>query len=132
MNRAAQIQYGTIPELQKKLVGAQKGLHEMQQGKRLLNEEVTEEDIAQVVSSGTGNPVSRMREGERDNLLHMEERYQQRVIGQQEAISAVANAVRRSRSGLQDPSRPVGSFIFLGPTGVGKTGTGSGAGVIFI
>jgi ATP-dependent Clp protease ATP-binding subunit ClpB len=121
LNTAAQIQYGKIPELQQKLVDAQKQLHAMQQGNRLLNEEVTEEDIAQVVAAWTGIPVSRMLEGERQKLVHMEERLQQRVIGQAEAISAVANAVRRSRSGLQDPNRPVGSFIFLGPTGVGKT-----------
>ena len=121
LNTAAQIQYGKIPELQRKLADAQKQLHEMQQGSRLLNEEVTEEDIAQVVSAWTGIPVTRMLEGERQKLVHMEQRLQQRVIGQKEAISAVANAVRRSRSGLQDPNRPVGSFIFLGPTGVGKT-----------
>jgi len=121
LNLAAQIQYGKIPELQKKLAGAQKELHAMQQGSRLLNEEVTEEDIAQVVSAWTGIPVNRMLEGERQKLVKMEERLQQRVIGQKEAITAVANAVRRSRSGLQDPNRPVGSFIFLGPTGVGKT-----------
>ena len=121
LNLAAQLQYGRIPELQRKLADAEKQLHAMQQGNRLLNEEVTEEDIAQVVASWTGIPVSRMLEGERQKLIHMEERLQQRVIGQQEAITAVANAVRRSRSGLQDPNRPVGSFIFLGPTGVGKT-----------
>jgi len=121
LNRAAQIQYGKIPELQQKLADAQKQLHAMQQGSRLLNEEVTDEDIAQVVASWTGIPVSRMLEGERQKLVHMEERLEQRVIGQKEAITAVANAVRRSRSGLQDPNRPVGSFIFLGPTGVGKT-----------
>ncbi len=121
LNLAAQIQYGKIPDLQKKLAGAQKELHAMQQGSRLLNEEVTEEDIAQVVSAWTGIPVNRMLEGERQKLVKMEERLQQRVIGQKEAITAVANAVRRSRSGLQDPNRPVGSFIFLGPTGVGKT-----------
>jgi ATP-dependent Clp protease ATP-binding subunit ClpB len=121
LNLAAQLQYGKIPELQRKLADAEKQLHAMQQGSRLLNEEVTEEDIAQVVSSWTGIPVSRMLEGERQKLIHMEERLQQRVIGQQEAIAAVSNAVRRSRSGLQDPNRPVGSFIFLGPTGVGKT-----------
>ncbi len=121
LNLAAQIQYGKIPELQRKLAAAQKSSHEQTQGKRLLNEEVTEEDIAQVVASWTGIPVSRMLEGERQKLIHMEERLQQRVIGQQQAITAVANAVRRSRSGLQEPNRPVGSFIFLGPTGVGKT-----------
>jgi ATP-dependent Clp protease ATP-binding subunit ClpB len=121
LNLAAQLQYGKIPELQRKLADAEKQLHEMQKGGRLLNEEVTEEDIAQVVASWTGIPVSRMLEGERQKLIHMEERLGQRVIGQKEAITAVANAVRRSRSGLQDPNRPVGSFIFLGPTGVGKT-----------
>ncbi|HXC97885.1 MAG TPA: ATP-dependent chaperone ClpB [Verrucomicrobiae bacterium] len=121
LNLAAQLQYGRIPELQQKLADAEKQLHAMQKGGRLLNEEVTEEDIAQVVASWTGIPVSRMLEGERQKLIHMEERLQQRVIGQEEAITAVANAVRRSRSGLQDPNRPVGSFIFLGPTGVGKT-----------
>ncbi len=121
LNLAAQIQYGKVPELQRKLADAEKQLHQMQSGGRLLNEEVTEEDIAQVVSSWTGIPVTRMLEGEKQKLVHMEERLQQRVIGQKEAITAVANAVRRSRSGLQDPNRPVGSFIFLGPTGVGKT-----------
>jgi ATP-dependent Clp protease ATP-binding subunit ClpB len=121
LNLAAQIQYGKIPDLQKKLAAAQKELHEKQQGNRLLNEEVTEEDIAQVVAAWTGIPVSRMLEGERQKLVKMEERLQQRVIGQSEAIKAVSNAVRRSRSGLQDPNRPIGSFIFLGPTGVGKT-----------
>jgi ATP-dependent Clp protease ATP-binding subunit ClpB len=121
LNLAAQIQYGKVPDLQKKLADAEKQLRQLQQGSRLLNEEVTEEDIAQVVSSWTGIPVSRMLEGERQKLVHMEKRLQERVIGQQEAIAAVANAVRRSRSGLQDPNRPIGSFIFLGPTGVGKT-----------
>ncbi len=119
LNLAAQIQYGKIPDLQKKLVDAQEAIKH--QGNRLLNEEVTEEDIAQVVAAWTGIPVSRMLEGERQKLLKIEERLSQRVIGQQEAISAVANAIRRSRSGLQEPNRPIGSFIFLGPTGVGKT-----------
>jgi ATP-dependent Clp protease ATP-binding subunit ClpB len=121
LNLAAQIQYGKVPELQRKLADAQKQLHELQQGSGLLNEEVTEEDIAQVVASWTGIPVSRMLEGERQKLVQMEKRLEQRVIGQKEAITAVANAVRRSRSGLQDPNKPIGSFIFLGPTGVGKT-----------
>jgi len=121
LNQAAQIQYGRLPELQKKLAAAEKGLHEQPEGKRLLKLEVTEEDIAEVVSSWTGIPVSRMLEGERQKLIHMEERLHQRVVNQEEAVTAVANAVRRARSGLQDPNRPVGSFIFLGPTGVGKT-----------
>ncbi len=123
LNLAAQIQYGKLPDLQKKLAAAEKGLREKSSAKRLLHEEVTDEDIARVVASWTGIPVSRMMETERQKLVKMEERLQQRVVGQQEAISAVANAVRRSRSGLQDPNRPVGSFIFLGPTGVGKTET---------
>jgi ATP-dependent Clp protease ATP-binding subunit ClpB len=124
LNLVAQIQYGRVPELQKKLAAAQKELHEKPSGQRLLNEEVTEEDIAAVVSSWTGIPVTKMLEGERQKLVKMEERLQQRVIGQKEAVVAVANAVRRSRSGLQDPNRPIGSFIFLGPTGVGKTELG--------
>jgi ATP-dependent Clp protease ATP-binding subunit ClpB len=121
LNVAAQIQYGRIPELQKQLATTEEAMHEPAAGQRLLNEEVAEEDIAQVVASWTGIPVSRMLEGERQKLVRMEERLQQRVVGQSEAVVAVANAVRRARSGLQDPNRPVGSFIFLGPTGVGKT-----------
>jgi len=121
LNTAAQIQYGTIPELQRKLAAAEKAAQQQSGGKRLLSLEVTEEDIAKVVASWTGIPVTRMLEGERQKLVKMEERLSERVIGQREAIHAVANAVRRARSGLQDPNRPIGSFIFLGPTGVGKT-----------
>ncbi|HUR46036.1 MAG TPA: AAA family ATPase, partial [Candidatus Saccharimonadales bacterium] len=121
LNTAAQVQYGKIPDLQKKLTGAEKALHDISQDKRLLSQEVTEDDIAKVVSSWTGIPVTKMLEGERHKLVQMEERLRNRVVGQEEAVKAVANAVRRSRSGLQDPNRPVGSFIFLGPTGVGKT-----------
>ncbi len=120
LNLAAQIQYGRVPELQGKLAAAEKQFAQ-REGKRLLNEEVTEEDIARVVATWTGIPVSRMLEGEREKLVKMEDRLRQRVVGQDEAITAVANAVRRARGGLQDPNRPVGSFIFLGPTGVGKT-----------
>jgi ATP-dependent Clp protease ATP-binding subunit ClpB len=120
LNLAGQIQYGRIPDLQKKLAAAEKQFSQ-RQGKRLLNEEVTEEDIARVVASWTGIPVDRMLEGEREKLVHMEDRLRERVVNQDEAVSAVANAVRRARSGLQDPNRPAGSFIFLGPTGVGKT-----------
>jgi ATP-dependent Clp protease ATP-binding subunit ClpB len=123
LNLAAQIQYGRLPELQQKLAGAEKALREKPSGQRLLHEEVTDEDIARVVASWTGIPVSRMLETERQKLVKMEERLAQRVVGQAEAIQAVSNAVRRSRSGLQDPNRPIGSFIFLGPTGVGKTET---------
>jgi ATP-dependent Clp protease ATP-binding subunit ClpB len=120
LNLAAQIQYGRIPELQGKLAAAEKQFAQ-REGKRLLNEEVTEEDIARVVASWTGIPVSRMLEGEREKLVKMEERLRQRVVGQDEAITAISSAVRRARGGLQDPDRPIGSFIFLGPTGVGKT-----------
>ena len=123
LNLAAQIQYGRLPELQQKLAGAEKALREKPAGQRLLDQEVTEEAIAQVVASWTGIPVTRMLESEREKLVKMEERLEKRVVGQKEAIEAVANAVRRSRSGLQDPNRPIGSFIFLGPTGVGKTET---------
>ena len=120
LSTAAEIQYGRIPELEEKLAAAEKVIHE-QNGNRLLSEEVTEEDVARVVALWTGIPVSRMLEGEREKLLHIEERLHDRVVGQDEAVRTVANAVRRARSGLQDPQRPMGSFIFLGPTGVGKT-----------
>ncbi len=121
LNRAAQIQYGTIPGLEEKLEKSEKALQQQPSGDRLLSEEVEEEDIAEVVASWTGIPVSKMLEGEREKLVQMENRLRERVIGQAAAIEAVSNAVRRARSGLQDPDRPIGSFIFLGPTGVGKT-----------
>ncbi|MGZ3268348.1 MAG: ATP-dependent chaperone ClpB [Croceibacterium sp.] len=114
--KAGELQYGRIPELEKALAAAQ-GASE----NALLREEVTEEDIASVVSKWTGIPVDRMMEGEREKLLHMEEAIGQRVIGQEQAVTAVSKAVRRARAGLQDPNRPLGSFLFLGPTGVGKT-----------
>ena len=120
LGKASEIQYGRIPELEKKLREiAEKEATDKKP--RLLREEVTEEDIAEVVSSWTHIPVSRLQEGEREKLVKMEERLMQRVIGQHEAIVAVSNAVRRARAGLQDENRPIGSFIFLGPTGVGKT-----------
>jgi ATP-dependent Clp protease ATP-binding subunit ClpB len=115
-NRAGELTYGVIPELESALKTAQEA-----QSQRMVHEEVTESDIAQVVSRWTGIPVDRMLEGERDKLLQMEGKLHSRVIGQDEAVSAVANAVRRARAGLQDPNRPLGSFLFLGPTGVGKT-----------
>ena len=118
--KASELQYGRIPELERKL--AVLAAEESKGGKpTLLREEVTEEDIAQVVASWTHIPVSRLQEGERQKLVKMEERLMQRVIGQKQAITAVSNAVRRARAGLQDENRPIGSFIFLGPTGVGKT-----------
>jgi ATP-dependent Clp protease ATP-binding subunit ClpB len=122
LNLAAQIQYGKIPDLEKKLAKIEKQSTETTRTS-LLRQEVTDEDIARVVASWTHIPVSRMLEGERQKLVKMEERLAQRVIGQKAAIKAVSDAVRRARSGLQDPNRPIGSFIFLGPTGVGKTET---------
>jgi ATP-dependent Clp protease ATP-binding subunit ClpB len=121
LDRVAEIRYGKIPETQKELDKANEKLTALQKDQRMLKEEVDEEDIAEVVSKWTGIPVVRMMEGEMTKLLRMEERLHQRVVGQDEAIRAVADAVRRSRAGLSDPHRPIGSFIFLGPTGVGKT-----------
>src|SRR5213594_200116 len=121
--RASEIQYGKIPELERKLEAEQAKLATIQTDGVTLKEEVDEEDVAEVVAKWTGVPVSKMLEGEMHKLLTMEDRLRQRVIGQDEALTAVANAVRRARAGLQDPSRPIGSFIFLGPTGVGKTET---------
>jgi ATP-dependent Clp protease ATP-binding subunit ClpB len=119
--KASELQYGRIPELERRLREAEARLGSQQGGPRLLKEEVDEEDIAEVVSKWTHIPVSRLMEGEIQKLLRMEERLHLRVVGQDEAITAVANAIRRARAGLQDPNRPLGSFIFLGPTGVGKT-----------
>jgi ATP-dependent Clp protease ATP-binding subunit ClpB len=118
--KASEIQYGRIPELEKKLADATAKAAKSKKP-TLLREEVTEEDIAEVVSSWTHIPVSRLQEGEREKLVKLEEHLHLRVVGQDEAIKAVSNAVRRARAGLQDPNRPLGSFIFLGPTGVGKT-----------
>jgi ATP-dependent Clp protease ATP-binding subunit ClpB len=121
LSKASEIQYGRLPELTRLLDEHNKKLAKLQKGSQMLKEEVTEEDIAEVVAAWTGIPVSRLREGEREKLVKMEERLGERVIGQRAAITAVANAVRRARAGLQDENRPIGSFIFLGPTGVGKT-----------
>ncbi len=123
LNRAAELQYGTIPTLEKQLSDEQARLAELQTEGVFLKEEVDEEDVAEVVAKWTGVPVSKMLEGEMQKLVSMEEGLRRRVIGQDEGLTAVANAVRRARAGLQDPNRPVGSFIFLGPTGVGKTET---------
>src|SRR5438128_970504 len=121
--RASEIQYGKIPELERKLEAEQSKLAKIQTDGVTLKEEVDEEDVAEVVAKWTGVPVSKMLEGEMQKLLTMEDRLRERVIGQEEALEAVANAVRRAHAGLQDPNRPVGSFVFLGPTGVGKTET---------
>lgn len=121
LTRASEITYGELPQMQRELETAKEKLADFQKNGGILKEEVTEDDIARVVSAWTGIPVNRLQEGERTKLLHMEDRLGDRVIGQKKAISAVSNAVRRARSGLQDENRPVGSFLFLGPTGVGKT-----------
>ncbi|MBI5204193.1 MAG: ATP-dependent chaperone ClpB [Nitrospirae bacterium] len=121
LTKASELRYGKLLELQKSLEAESKKLTGVQARRKMLKEEVDEEDIAEVVSKWTGVPVSRMLEGEIQKLLKMEERLKLRVVGQDDAISAVSNAVRRSRAGIQDPNRPIGSFIFLGPTGVGKT-----------
>ncbi|WP_288012598.1 AAA family ATPase, partial [Diaphorobacter sp.] len=121
-NKVAELQYGTLPELEKRLKEAQDSEAGGTGTKhKLLRTQVGAEEIAEVVSRATGIPVAKMMQGEKDKLLHMEEKLHERVVGQDEAISAVANAIRRSRSGLSDPNRPLGSFLFLGPTGVGKT-----------
>ncbi len=119
--KASELQYGRIPEIERKIREQEEKLQQLQQAHRMLKEEVDEEDIADVVAKWTNIPVSRLMEGEVQKLIHMEERLHARVVGQDEAVRAVANAIRRARAGLQDPNRPLGSFIFLGPTGVGKT-----------
>jgi ATP-dependent Clp protease ATP-binding subunit ClpB len=119
--RAAEIRYGQLPELEARVDDATKALAELQSHQKMLKEEVDEEDVAEVVSRWTGVPVSRLMEGEVAKLVRMEDVLHERVVGQEEAVSVVSNAIRRSRSGLSDPNRPIGSFLFLGPTGVGKT-----------
>jgi ATP-dependent Clp protease ATP-binding subunit ClpB len=118
---ASELQYGRLPDVERRIKEQETRLADLQQTRRMLKEEVDEDDIAQIVSRWTGVPASRLMEGEVQKLLKMEDRLHQRVVGQDEAIVAVANAIRRARAGLQDPNRPLGSFIFLGPTGVGKT-----------
>ncbi len=120
-NKASQIRYGTLVELNNKLASENQKLAEIQKEKKMLKEEVDEEDIAEIVSKWTGIPVSKLMQGEIDKLIHIEDNLRKRVVGQDDAIVAVANAVRRARAGLQDPKKPIGSFIFMGPTGVGKT-----------
>ena len=121
LERAAELRYGTLVELERQLEERNAALDEVQSERKMLNEEVTEEDVAEVVSTWTGIPVSRLMEGEMQKLLHLETALHERVVAQDEAVAAVANAIRRSRAGLKDPDRPIGSFLFLGPTGVGKT-----------
>ena len=121
LQRAAELRYGTLIELERALEAENEALTELQRERKFLNEEVTEEDVAEVVARWTGIPVSRLMEGEMQKLVHLEEALHARVVDQVEAVQAVANALRRSRAGLSDPNRPIGSFLFLGPTGVGKT-----------
>jgi ATP-dependent Clp protease ATP-binding subunit ClpB len=121
LNRAAEIRYGQIPELERQVDEATKHLDDLQMGQRMLKEEVDEEDVAEVVSKWTGIPVSRLMQGEVEKLVRMEDVLHGRVVGQDDAVRAVANAIRRARAGLSDPNRPIGSFLFMGPTGVGKT-----------
>jgi ATP-dependent Clp protease ATP-binding subunit ClpB len=121
LNKAAELRHGTLPELQRRLQAEEEILARKQGGQKLLREEVTEEEIASIVSRWTGIPVARLVEGERQKLLHLDEILHRRVVGQDEAVRLVADAVLRARSGIKDPNRPTGSFIFLGPTGVGKT-----------
>jgi ATP-dependent Clp protease ATP-binding subunit ClpB len=121
LQRAAELRYGTLIELERALEAENQALNELQSDRKFLNEEVTEEDVAEVVARWTGIPVSRLMEGEMQKLVHLEEALHARVVDQVEAVEAVANAIRRSRAGLSDPNRPIGSFLFLGPTGVGKT-----------
>jgi len=121
LEKAARLRYGTLRELEEKLTQGETRIKELQGADALLKEEVDPEEIAQIVARWTGIPVSRLLEGETEKLLQMEARLHERVVGQDDAVKVVSNAVRRSRAGLQDPNRPLGSFIFLGPTGVGKT-----------
>ncbi len=121
LERAAELRFGTLVELERQVQEENAGLAELQRDRAMLKEEVGEEDVAEVVSRWTGIPVSRLMEGEMSKLLHLEEALHERVVGQDEPVRAVANAIRRSRAGISDPDRPIGSFLFLGPTGVGKT-----------
>ncbi len=121
LERAAELRFGTLVDLDKQLEQDNAALEELQRERKMLNEEVTEDDVAEVVATWTKIPVTRLMEGEMQKLVHLEEQLHRRVVGQDEAVQAVANAIRRSRAGLQDPDRPIGSFLFLGPTGVGKT-----------
>jgi ATP-dependent Clp protease ATP-binding subunit ClpB len=121
LGKAAEIRYGSLVDAQNQLEEENRKLAELQQDRKMLKEEVDEEDVAEVVARWTGIPVSRLMEGEVQKLVTMEDRLRQRVVGQDEAVETVSNAIRRARAGLQDPNRPIGSFIFLGPTGVGKT-----------
>ncbi len=126
--KVAEIRYGKVQEQEKIIAEYSEQLEEISENKRLLKEEVDAEDIAENVAKATGIPVTKMLQSEREKLLHLEDELHKRVVGQEEAIEAVADAIRRSRAGLQDPKKPIGSFIFLGTTGVGKTELGKSTG----
>jgi ATP-dependent Clp protease ATP-binding subunit ClpB len=121
LNRAAELRHGRLPELERRLRGEYERLREKQGGTQLLREEVTEDEIAEIVARWTGIPGARLLEGERQKLLRLDETLHERVIGQDEAVRVVADAALRAQAGIKDPRRPIGSFLFLGPTGVGKT-----------
>ncbi|RYD03175.1 hypothetical protein N752_20270 [Desulforamulus aquiferis] len=121
LNRMAELTYGKLPELERRLKSEEELLSGKQKNNMLLKEEVEEEDIARVVSRWTGVPLNKLLEGEKEKLIHLDDILHHRVIGQDQAVQAVADAVLRARAGIKDPNRPIGSFIFLGPTGVGKT-----------
>ena len=121
LNKLAELKYGRLPALQKELQEEERIAEEGQSNASLLHDKVTEEEIAKIVGRWTGIPVSKLMEGERDKLLHLQEILHQRVVGQEQAVQAVSEAIWRSRAGIHDPNRPIGSFLFLGPTGVGKT-----------
>ena len=121
LEKAAEIRYGRIPEIERRVSAATQELNVLQSSTRMLKEEVDAEDIAEVVAKWTGVPVTKLMEGEMQKLVHLEELLHRRVIGQDTAVTATANAIRRSRAGLSDENRPIGSFMFLGPTCVGKT-----------
>ena len=121
LNRAAELKYGKLPQLQKELAEQEKIAEEAKSDSTLLRDKVTEEEIARIVARWTGIPVSKLMEGEREKLLHLDDTLHERVIGQDEAVEKVCEAILRSRAGIQNPNRPIGSFLFLGPTGVGKT-----------
>lgn len=121
LNKAAELKYGKLPQLQRELEEEEKIAEKAKTGDSLLRDKVTDEEIARIICRWTGIPVSKLMEGERDKLLHLEDVLHKRVIGQDEAVKKVSEAIIRSRAGIQDPNRPIGSFLFLGPTGVGKT-----------
>ncbi len=129
---AAKLKYGRLAEIETNLTAANHDLEAIKSGSALLKEEIDEEDIAKIVAKWTGIPVARMLEGEVQKLVHMEDRLHDRIVGQDEAVSLVSNAIRRNRAGLGDPNRPIGSFIFLGPTGVGKTEPRESAGRLHV